>query len=104
MIIDGKIKLKNGNISRITEKEIEFEDGNTLAADVIVCATGYNELFNWYIILLTRPSAATITAAMDTVRCLGRRLPLRCASRCISAQMERYLALGESPAFQDYGL
>jgi hypothetical protein len=40
MIIDGKIKLKNDTqISRFTEKGLEFEDGSTLDADAVVFAT-----------------------------------------------------------------
>jgi hypothetical protein len=42
MIIDGKIKLKNdAQISHFTEKGLEFEDGSTLDADVVVFATGW---------------------------------------------------------------
>jgi len=45
MIIDGKIKLKNDAlISRFTEKGLEFEDGSTLDADVVVFATGWVKL------------------------------------------------------------
>lgn len=42
MIVDGKIKLKNdSNISRFTENGIEFENGTTLPADIVILATGY---------------------------------------------------------------
>jgi NADH dehydrogenase FAD-containing subunit len=45
MIIDGKIKLKNdAQISRFTEKGLEFEDGSTLDADTLVFATGWVKL------------------------------------------------------------
>ena len=41
MIIDGKIKLKNETqISRFTEKGLEFEDGSKLDADTVIFATG----------------------------------------------------------------
>lgn len=41
MIVDGKIKLKNdSNISRFTENGIEFENGTTLPADIVILATG----------------------------------------------------------------
>jgi NADH dehydrogenase FAD-containing subunit len=40
MIIERKIKLKHGTISRITKTGLEFEDGSTIPADVIVFATG----------------------------------------------------------------
>ncbi|EJD03237.1 FAD/NAD-binding domain-containing protein [Fomitiporia mediterranea MF3/22] len=42
LIVDGKIKLKNDStISRFTENGIEFENGSTLPADVVILATGY---------------------------------------------------------------
>ncbi|GJJ14649.1 hypothetical protein Clacol_008915 [Clathrus columnatus] len=41
LIIDGKIKLKNGSIKEFTEDSLVFEDGSTLKADVVVFATGY---------------------------------------------------------------
>jgi hypothetical protein len=48
MIIDGKIKLKNdAQISRFTEKGLEFEDGSTLDADAVVFATGWVNLFTF---------------------------------------------------------
>ena len=41
LIIDGKIKLKNdAQIARFTQTGLEFEDGSTLDADVVVFATG----------------------------------------------------------------
>lgn len=41
LIIDGKIKLKNdAQITRFTQTGLEFEDGSTLDADVVVFATG----------------------------------------------------------------
>ncbi|KAI0043336.1 FAD/NAD(P)-binding domain-containing protein [Auriscalpium vulgare] len=44
LIIDGKIKLKNDSlISRFTKTGLEFENGSTLDADVVVFATGYGD-------------------------------------------------------------
>lgn len=40
MIIDGKIKLKNGSIKEFKEDGLVFEDGSFLKADVVVFATG----------------------------------------------------------------
>jgi hypothetical protein len=40
MIIDGRIKVKPGSISRFTHDGLEFEDGSKVPADVVVCATG----------------------------------------------------------------
>ena len=42
MMIDGKIKLKNDSlIKRFTKTGLEFEDGSTVDADVVIYATGY---------------------------------------------------------------
>ncbi|KAJ7168902.1 hypothetical protein C8R46DRAFT_1163015 [Mycena filopes] len=47
MIIDGKIKLKNGSlITEFTETGLRFEDGSELAADVVVFATGLGDARN----------------------------------------------------------
>ena len=41
MIIDGKIKLKNGTqVERFTESGVKFQDGSELEADVVLFATG----------------------------------------------------------------
>ena len=41
MIVDGKVKLKNDSlIKQLTEGGIEFENGSTLPADVVILATG----------------------------------------------------------------
>ncbi|KAF3913302.1 hypothetical protein ABW20_dc0101630 [Dactylellina cionopaga] len=44
MIIEGKIGVKNGNVERITEKGILFDDGVELEAAEIVLATGYQNM------------------------------------------------------------
>ncbi|ORY16917.1 dimethylaniline monooxygenase (N-oxide forming) [Clohesyomyces aquaticus] len=45
LIIDGKIKVKQGQeLSKILPHGIEFEDGTTLEADEIVFATGYQNM------------------------------------------------------------
>ena len=45
LIIDGKIKLKNDSqISRFTKNGLEFANGSTLDADVVIFATGYQVL------------------------------------------------------------
>ena len=42
MIIDGKIKLKNdAQISRFTEKGLEFDNGSSLDVDTVIFATGW---------------------------------------------------------------
>ena len=41
MVIDGKIKLKNDSeIKRFTKTGLEFENGTTVDADVVLFATG----------------------------------------------------------------
>jgi putative flavoprotein involved in K+ transport len=47
LIIDGKIKLKAGQVSEIDENGVIFEDGSRLDADVIVYATGYGSMNGW---------------------------------------------------------
>ncbi|WP_223422837.1 NAD(P)/FAD-dependent oxidoreductase [Tateyamaria pelophila] len=47
LIIDGKIKLKTGQVSEIVPDGIVFEDGSKLEADVIVYATGYGSMNGW---------------------------------------------------------
>ncbi|KAK9453468.1 hypothetical protein V1511DRAFT_504833 [Dipodascopsis uninucleata] len=45
LIGDGKVKIKQGtNIKRFTEDSIEFEDGSSLKADIVVLATGYKNM------------------------------------------------------------
>ncbi|KIP03530.1 hypothetical protein PHLGIDRAFT_110740 [Phlebiopsis gigantea 11061_1 CR5-6] len=44
MLIDGKIKLKNGtHIERFTDKGLKFEDGSEIEADVVIFATGLGD-------------------------------------------------------------
>ena len=40
LIIDGKIKLKNGSVKGFTKDSLVFKDGSLLKADVVVLATG----------------------------------------------------------------
>ncbi|CAN5891692.1 NAD(P)/FAD-dependent oxidoreductase [soil metagenome] len=45
LIADGEIKVKQGvEISRFTPDGLEFEDGSTLPADIVVLATGYENM------------------------------------------------------------
>ncbi|KAJ3804067.1 hypothetical protein F5876DRAFT_91876 [Lentinula aff. lateritia] len=44
LIADGKIKLKSGgNVAKIAEDKVFFDDGSHLEADVIIFATGFGE-------------------------------------------------------------
>ncbi len=45
LIADGKIKVKQGvEIARFTAAGVEFTDGSELAADIVVLATGYENM------------------------------------------------------------
>ncbi|KAI0032439.1 hypothetical protein K488DRAFT_49937 [Vararia minispora EC-137] len=49
LIAQGKIKLKSGSqIARFVPGGLEFEDGSTLAADVVIFATGYGNTNDTY--------------------------------------------------------
>ena len=41
LIVDGKIKVKPSGVERFTETGLQFTDGSTLDADIVVLATGY---------------------------------------------------------------
>ncbi len=57
LIIDGKIKLKRGNVREITENAVILEDGTELPADLIVYATGYGSMNGWAADLISREVA-----------------------------------------------
>jgi putative flavoprotein involved in K+ transport len=47
LIIDGKIKLKRGQVAEIVADGVVLDDGTHLAADLIVYATGYGSMNGW---------------------------------------------------------
>jgi putative flavoprotein involved in K+ transport len=47
LVIDGKIKLKTGQIERLTETGVVLADGSELPADLVVYATGYGSMNGW---------------------------------------------------------
>ncbi len=47
LIADGKVKLKTGDVERITELGVKMADGTELPADLIVYATGYGSMNGW---------------------------------------------------------
>ncbi|MDF3311346.1 NAD(P)/FAD-dependent oxidoreductase [Rhodococcus sp. T2V] len=47
LIIDGHVKLRQGQVSKITESAIILDDGTEVEADVIVYATGYGSMNAW---------------------------------------------------------
>mgnify|MGYP003348745741 CR=1 FL=1 len=57
LIIDGKIKLANGQVERLTENSVILDNGTELPADVIVYATGYGSMNGWVADLVDRETA-----------------------------------------------
>ena len=57
LIIDGKIKLKRGQVKEITETGVTLDDGTELPADVIVYATGYGSMNGWAADLISKEVA-----------------------------------------------
>ncbi|MDA2977680.1 MAG: NAD(P)/FAD-dependent oxidoreductase [Actinomycetota bacterium] len=57
LIIDGKIKLKRGQVVEITEDSVVLDDGTRLLADVIVYATGYGSMNGWAADLISKEVA-----------------------------------------------
>jgi putative flavoprotein involved in K+ transport len=47
MIIDGKIKLKAGQVDHLTETSVVLTDGTALPADLVVYATGFGSMNGW---------------------------------------------------------
>ena len=60
LVIDGKIKLKAGQVKEITETGVRLEDGTELAADLIVYATGYGSMNGWVADLVDQETADTV--------------------------------------------
>ena len=57
LVIDGKIKLKNGQVSSVTEDGILLEDGTKLDADLIIYATGYGSMNGWVADIVDKETA-----------------------------------------------
>ena len=58
LVADGKIKLKSGvAVKEVKANSIEFDDGSTLDADLIVLATGYNSMNGWAADLIDQQTA-----------------------------------------------
>jgi putative flavoprotein involved in K+ transport len=57
LVIDGEIKLKQGNVREITETSVILEDGTELPADLIVYATGYGSMNGWAADLISQDVA-----------------------------------------------
>ncbi|MGZ2257687.1 NAD(P)/FAD-dependent oxidoreductase [Roseobacter sp. A03A-229] len=57
LIIDGKIKLKAGQVTEVVEDGVILDDGSKLEADVIVYATGYGSMNGWVADLIDQETA-----------------------------------------------
>ncbi len=47
LIADGSIKLKQGQVARLTEDSVVLDDGTELPADLVVYATGFGSMNGW---------------------------------------------------------
>ena len=47
LVANGSIKLKTGQIERLSERGVVLEDGTELPADLVVFATGYDSMNGW---------------------------------------------------------
>ncbi len=57
LIIDGEVKLVNGQMKEFTETGIRLKDGTELEADLVVLATGYGSMNGWVADLVSREMA-----------------------------------------------
>jgi len=57
LVIDGKIKLKAGQVTEVVPDGVVLEDGTKLEADVIVYATGYGSMNGWVADLIDEATA-----------------------------------------------
>jgi len=57
LVASGRIKLKNGDVSEITEDSVRLKDGTELPADLIVYATGYGSMNGWAADLISQEVA-----------------------------------------------
>ena len=57
LVIDGKIKLKTGQVTELREHSVVLEDGMEIPADVVVYATGYGSMNGWVADIVDRETA-----------------------------------------------
>lgn len=57
LIIDGKIKLANGQVTEVVSDGVVLADGTKLEADLIVYATGYGSMNGWVADLVDQATA-----------------------------------------------
>jgi len=95
LFANGDIKLKSGfELKRITESAIEFNDGSTLDADLIVLATGYGSMNGWAAQLISQDVADKVGKVWG----LGSDTTKVLAHGKVSLE-----TCGSQPNRQDYG-
>jgi putative flavoprotein involved in K+ transport len=57
LVIDGKIKLRRGQVRELSETGVVLEDGSELPADLVVYATGYGSMNGWAADLISQEVA-----------------------------------------------
>ena len=57
LIIDGKIKLKAGQVDHLTKNAVVLADGTEIVADLVVYATGYGSMNGWVAELVSQEVA-----------------------------------------------
>ena len=57
LIIDGKIKLKAGQVDHLTKNAVVLADGTEIPADLVVYATGYGSMNGWVAELVSQEVA-----------------------------------------------
>ena len=57
LIIEGRIKLKGGQVEEITQDGVKLADGTEIPADLIVYATGYGSMNGWVADLISQEAA-----------------------------------------------
>src|ERR1700736_5982105 len=61
LVANGDIKLESGvDVVRLTENAVELSNGKTLAADLVVYATGYGSMNGWAADLISSEVAAKV--------------------------------------------
>jgi len=57
LVIDGSIKLQQGQVTRLTENAVVLDNGTELPADLVVYATGYGSMNGWAADLISQEVA-----------------------------------------------
>jgi putative flavoprotein involved in K+ transport len=57
LVADGRVKLAQGQVVRLTEDAVVLDDGTTLPADLVVYATGYGSMNGWVADLVDQQTA-----------------------------------------------